>query len=60
MLTRKKLSEMFHVSPRTIDRWIKDKGLPIKKSKLNGRVIIDEGEFNVWLEKMGIDIGKRD
>ena len=51
MLTRQDLAKRYNVSTRTIDRWI-GKGLPVKKSAINGRVYIDEGELEKWEKKM--------
>lgn len=52
MLTRKDLMKRWDVSERTLDRWIKSKGVPCKKNAVNGRVYFNEEEIQVWESKM--------
>lgn len=53
-LTRKDLMQRWGVSSRTLDRWVKEKGVPHRKSQLNGRIIFKEEDIVVWEKEMGI------
>lgn len=51
-LSRKDLSKMWNVSLRSIDRYVKDKGLPHHKMPLNGRIYFEEEEIKEWEQRM--------
>lgn len=52
MMTRKDLMERWGVSERTIDRWVKNKGVPHVKSPLNGRMYFNEEDIKRWETRM--------
>lgn len=54
MLVKKDLLKRWGISLRTLDRWIKYKGVPCKKLICNGRIYFDEREIEEWEKQMGL------
>lgn len=52
-MTRKKLMETMSISPSTLHKWIKEKGL--KYYKVNQKVFFKTEEFNHWFENYSIN-----